>query len=232
VLSLLGRQALAEALGTAGLVCVVVGSGIAAERLSPGDVGLQLLENSTATVFGLLALILAFGAVSGAHVNPVVTLVEWARRQMPAGDALVYVLAQVLGGMAGALLANAMFERPVFETSTHVRAGAGLWLGEVTTTLGLLLVLHGTNASLPRATPFAVSGYIGAAYWFTSSTSFANPAVTVARALSDSFAGIAPASVPGFVLAQCAGAALAVPVLAALFPGWWRARTPEPGGAT
>lgn len=220
------RAALAELVGTGALVAVVVGSGIAAERLSPGEPGLQLLANAAATVLGLVALLLALGAVSGAHFNPLVTAVECARGRLPGRQGLALVLAQVAGGAGGAVLANAMFGRPFPEVSAHVRAGGGLWLGEGVATLGLLLVLHGTSASNPRATPFAVAAYVGAGYGFTSSTGFANPAVTLARSLSDSFAGIAPVSVPGFVLAQVAGAALALPLLAALLPGWWR--TPDP----
>jgi glycerol uptake facilitator-like aquaporin len=220
VLPRLARSALAEFLGTAGLVCAVVGSGIAAQRLSPNDVGLQLLENSIATAFALVALILAFGSVCGAHFNPIVTGVEWARRRLRGSDAAVLVAAQFAGGAVGSLLANAMFKRPILETSAHARTGAPLWLGEVIATVGLLLTIHGTIASSVKAVPFAVASYIGAAYWFTSSTSFANPAVTVARTLSDSFAGIAPSSVPGFVAAQILGAALAFLLIAALLPGW------------
>jgi glycerol uptake facilitator-like aquaporin len=217
VLPSLSRRAAAECLGTAGLVCAVVGSGIAAERLSPGDVGLQLLENSVATALALVALILAFGPVSGAHLNPVVTAVEWILRRVPTAAAVAYVTAQVTGGIAGAVLANAMFERPLLEASTHVRSGTALWLAEVVATVGLLLTIHGTAASSPRATPVAVASYVGAAYWFTSSTSFANPAVTVARAFSDSFAGIAPASVPAFVAAQVLGGAVALGLVTFLF---------------
>ena len=218
----LARRALAEGVGTAGLACVVIGSGIAAQRLSPGDVGLQLLENSLATTLGLAALILAFAAISGAHFNPLVTALEWLRRRLPGREAGAYVLAQVVGGVLGAGLANAMFERPFLEASTRVRTGPGVWLGEVVATVGLLTVLHGSAASNAKATPFAVAAYIGAAYWFTSSTSFANPAVTVGRAFSDSFAGIAPASVGPFVLAQAVGAAVAAALLVVLLPGWWR----------
>jgi glycerol uptake facilitator-like aquaporin len=217
VLPGLTRRAVAEAIGTAGLVCAVVGSGIAAERLSPHDVGLQLLENSIATAMALVALILTFGSVSGAHLNPAVTAVAWVRRTLPAKDAVVFVLAQVAGGILGAWAANAMFERPVFETAAHVRTGLPLWFGEVVATVGLLLTIHGTARSNPKAIPVAVGSYIGAAYWFTSSTSFANPAVTIARAFSDSFAGIAPSSVPAFVLAQAVGAAIACVAIARLF---------------
>ena len=218
----LGRKALAEFVGTAGLVAAVVGSGIAAERMSPNDVGLQLLENAVATTLALVALILTFGSVSGAHINPVVTAVAFARREMGGRAAAAYVVAQMAGGVAGAILANAMFARPLLDSATHVRTGAALWLGEVVATAGLLLVIHGTLASNAKAVPFAVGAYIGAAYWFTSSTSFANPAVTIARAGSDSFAGIAWASVPAFVAAQVVGAAAGFLLLAVLFPGWAR----------
>jgi arsenate reductase len=218
VLRGLSRQALAEFLGTAGLVCAVVGSGIAAQRLSPGDVGLQLLENSVATAFALIALILAFGSVSGAHLNPAVTLLAWLQRRMAWRPALVFVLAQVLGGLVGAILANLMFDLDAVTWSTTVRTGTGPWLGEVVATVGLLLTIHGTLATEPRAVPVAVGSYIGAAYWFTSSTSFANPAVTIARTVSDTFAGIAPASAPAFVLAQVVGVVVALGLVFLLFP--------------
>lgn len=224
VLPVLIRKAVSEFVGTAGLVCAVVGSGIAAQRLSPTDVGLQLLENSIATAFALLALILALGPISGAHFNPVVTLAEWARRRMRAREVGAFVVAQIVGAVVGALLANAMFDHPVLEIATKVRSGAGLWLAEVVATAGLFLAIHGTVATNPGAVPLAVASYIGAAYWFTSSTSFANPAVTIARALSDSFAGIAPSSVPGFVAAQLVGAIVGSLLLALLLPGWARTR--------
>ena len=223
----LTRKALAELAGTAGLVCAVVGSGIAAQRLSPGDVGLQLLENSIATALALAALILAFAGTSGAHFNPVVTAVDLARGRLPAREAGVYLLAQFAGGAGGAILANAMFGLAPVAMAARERTGTGLWLSEVVATFGLLVVIHGTLATRPRAIPLAVSAYVGAAYWFTASTAFANPAVTLARTLSDSFAGIAPASVPGFVLAQALGAGLAFAFLAALLPGGGRRR---PGG--
>jgi arsenate reductase len=216
---LLGRRALAEAVGTAGLLAAVVGSGIAATRLSPADVGLQLLENSIATALALFALITALGPVSGAHLNPIVTAMERLRGRLSTREAVAYAGAQFAGGAVGALLANAMFERPVFETATRVRSGPGLWLGEVVATAGLLVTIRGAEARGAKAIPAAVAAYVGAAYWFTSSTSFANPAVTTARALSDSFAGIAPASVPAFVLAQAIGGALGIALLAALRPG-------------
>lgn len=217
------RKAASELVGTAGLVCAVVGSGIAAQRLSPTDVGLQLLENSIATACALLALILALGPISGAHFNPVVTLAEWARRRMRAREVGAFVVAQIVGAVVGAMLANGMFDHPTLETATRVRSGMGLWLSEGIATAGLLLAIHGTLASNPGAVPLAVASYIGAAYWFTSSTSFANPAVTIARALSNSFAGIAPSSVPGFVLAQTVGAIVGFLLLALLLPGWARA---------
>jgi glycerol uptake facilitator-like aquaporin len=218
------RRALAEFLGTGLLVAIVVGSGIMAARLSPGDVGLQLLENSTATALGLTALILMLGPVSGAHLNPVVTLadlvlVRRSRTGVDAGTAAVYVAAQVVGGIAGAILANLMFGLSAATASSHVRTGGHLWLGEVVATAGLILLIF----SLVRtgrgalAAP-AVGAYIGAAYWFTSSTSFANPAVTVARAFTDTFAGIAPGSVAAFVGFQLVGAAVGVGLIAVLYP--------------
>jgi glycerol uptake facilitator-like aquaporin len=215
----LARKATAEALGTAFLVAVVVGSGIMAQRLSPHDVGLQLLENSIATGAGLVALILAFGPVSGAHFNPVVTLADRLLGGVDNLQAVVYVVAQIIGGCIGCMVANVMFSLAAVNISTHTRTGGGLWLGEVVATLGLLLVILGVVRS-DRAgyAPFAVGAYIAAAYWFTSSTSFANPAVTVARTLSDTFAGIAPSSVPAFVVAQILGALLAVGLALVLFP--------------
>jgi arsenate reductase len=215
----LGRRAVAEAVGTALLVLAVVGSGIAASRLSPGDTGLQLFENAMATAGALVAIILALGPVSGAHLNPVVTLADRLLGGLTTGDAGVYCAAQILGGAVGAVVANVMFSLPALELSTHVRSSGGLWLSEVVATFGLLLVIFGVVRS-GRATvaPFAVAAYIGGAYFFTSSSSFANPAVTVARALSDTFAGIAPGSVPGFVLAQLLGAALAVALVRLLYP--------------
>ena len=212
------RRAVAELVGTAFLVVAVVGSGIAATRLSPDDVGLQLLENSLVTGAALVALILALQPVS-ASFNPVVTLVERALgRDRPARGGRVLVAAQVVGGVLGAVLANLMFDLDAVTLSTHERSGAGLWLGEVVATLGLVLVVFGSlRAGAADTVAFAVGGYITAAYWFTSSTSFANPAVTVARMLSDTFAGIAPASVPVFVLMQLVGGALALGLVRVLF---------------
>jgi glycerol uptake facilitator-like aquaporin len=215
----LGARALAEGVGTGLLVAVVVGSGIAAQQLSGHDVGLQLLESSTATVLALAALILTFGAVSGAHFNPVVTLAERLRGAIDSRSTVAYIGAQVVGGCAGTILANLMYELPAVELSTHDRATVAHGLAEVVATFGLLLVIFGVvHAGRATAVPIAVAGYIGAAYWFTSSTSFANPAVTIARTLSDTFAGIRPASAPLFIGAQLVGAALAVGVARLLFP--------------
>lgn len=215
----LGARTLAEGLGTGLLVAVVVGSGIAAERLSPDDIGLQLLENSTATVLALAALILTFGAVSGAHFNPAVTLAEVLRGKIEQRVAAAYVLVQVAGGCAGAIVANLMYELPAINLSTHDRITSATFLAEVVATFGLLTVIFGVvRYGQPGAVPIAVAGYVGAAYWFTSSTSFANPAVTIARTLSDTFAGIRPASAPGFIAAQLLGAALATAVARILFP--------------
>jgi arsenate reductase len=205
--------------GTGFLVAVVVGSGIFAQRLSPDDVGLQLLENSIATGAGLVALILAFGSVSGAHFNPVVSLVDRLLGGLSTRETLVYVPAQVAGGCAGAVVANLMFELPAVNVSDQVRSSGGLWLGEVVATFGLVLVILGVVRSGRRsAVAYAVGGYIAAAYWFTSSTSFANPAVTVARTLSDTFAGIAPSSVPAFVVAQLIGGLAALALAVFLHP--------------
>jgi glycerol uptake facilitator-like aquaporin len=215
----LRRQALAEFVGTAFLVAVVVGSGIAAQRLSPDDVGLQLLENAVATAAGLVAIILAVGPVSGAHLNPVVSLADRLFGGLGTRALGVYVAAQVAGACGGCMLANLMFDRAAIDWSTKSRSSAALWLGEVVATLGLLLVVFGVVRSGRAAVaPFAVGAYIGAAYWFTSSTSFANPAVTIGRTLSNTFAGIAPSSMPAFVAAQVVGGLLAVALVRALYP--------------
>jgi len=220
----LPRRLLAEFVGTALLVAVVVGSGIAAAQLSPDDVGLQLLENSTATVFGLAVLILLFGPVSGAHFNPVVTAADWllgrrAGTGITAHHLAAYLAAQVAGGISGAWLANLMFDRRVFEIATKDRITIGHLVGEVVATAGLIALIFALartgRAALSAA---AVGAYIGAAYWFTSSTSFANPAIAVGRIFSNTFAGIAPASVPGFVGAELLGGAVAVVALLALYP--------------
>jgi len=220
----LGRRLIAELVGTALLVTVVVGSGIAAQRLSPNDIGLQLLENSLTTVFGLGVLILMFGPVSGAHFNPVVSGIDWllgrrAGTGLSARDVAAYTVAQIVGAVIGSMLANAMFELAVLQISTKSRAHSGLWIGEVVATLGLIALIF-TLARTGRAglSAAAVGAYIGAAYWFTSSTSFANPAVTIGRAFSDTFAGIAPASVPGFIVAQLIGAGLGAGLVLVLYP--------------
>ena len=215
----LARRALAEFCGTAFLVAVVVGSGIAAEQLSPDDVGLQLLENAAATAGGLVALILAFGPVSGAHFNPVVSIADAFFGGLDRRDLLAYIAAQVVGAIGGSVIANLMFELDAVSWSTHERSAGGLWLGEVVATIGLLMVIFGVvRSGRATAAPFAVGAYIGCAYFFTSSTSFANPAVTVGRAFTDTFAGIEPASVPAFTAFQLLGAALAVALVRALYP--------------
>jgi arsenate reductase len=219
VTATLGRRLTAEATGTAFLVAVVVGSGIFAQRLSPDDVGLQLLQNSTATAGGLVALILAFGSVSGAHFNPVVSLADRAFGGLSTRDLLAYIPAQILGACAGAMVANVMFGLDAVNLSTQERTGSDLWLGEVVASLGLVMVILGVVRSGRGSTaPFAVAGYIAAAYWFTSSTSFANPAVTIGRTLSDTFAGIDPTSVPAFIVAEVAGALGAIALAWYLFP--------------
>jgi len=215
----LARRAVAEAVGTALLVLAVIGSGIAAARLSPGDVGLQLLENALATAGALVAIILALGPVSGAHINPVVTLADAVFGGLTTAEAGVYVLAQVVGGAVGAIVANVMFSLAAFELSTRARSSGGLWVGEVVATFGLLLVILGVvRSKRDSVVPFAVAAYIGSAYFFTSSTSFANPAVTLARTLSNTFAGIDPRSVPAFLVAQLIGAAMAVGLVRLLYP--------------
>jgi len=219
------RRLLAEFVGTASLVTAVVGSGIMAAALSPHDIGLQLLENSLATAFALGTLILTFGPISGAHFNPVVSAADWflGRR---TGTGLTgrqlggYTAAQIAGAIAGAILANLMYGLAAVDFSSKQRGAAHLWLGEVVATSGLILLIFALAWSgRAAAAPAAVGAYIGAAYWFTSSTSFANPAVTIGRAFTDTFAGIAPASVPGFIAAQLIGLALGVALLLALYPG-------------
>ncbi len=213
------RQALAEFLGSAGLVTVVLGSGIAAQRLSPDDVGLQLLENALVTGAGLVALILAFGPVSGGHFNPVVTLADRFFGGVRNRQVAAYLPAQLVGGAVGAVLANLMFDLPAVSVSTTDRSGAGLWLSEALATFGLVvLIVALVRAGRAALAPFAVGAYITAAYWWSSSTSFANPMIDVARTLSDTFAGIAPSSVPMFVLAQLVGGAAGVAVVALLHP--------------
>jgi glycerol uptake facilitator-like aquaporin len=215
----LRRRCVAEFVGTALLLATVVGSGIAAQRLSPNDVGLELLENALATGAGMVAIILAIGPVSGAHLNPVVSLADAVLGGLPWRSVPGYIVAQVVGGVTGAILANLMFSAPAVSMATHVRTGSGLWLAEVVATVGLLLTMFGVvRSGRADLAPFAVGAYITAAYWFTSSTSFANPAVTIGRMFSDSFAGIAPQSSPQFIASQALGAALAVALIAYLFP--------------
>jgi glycerol uptake facilitator-like aquaporin len=210
----LSRRLIAEGVGTALLLATIVGSGIMGERLAGGNVALALLANSLATGAGLVALILAFGPVSGAHFNSVVTLAMAVRREFPWRDVAPYAAVQVAGGLLGVWVTHYMFGLPVFMTSGHARTGGPQWAGEVVATLGLLCVVLGCA----KAQPFAVGAYIMAAYWFTSSTSFANPAVTVARAFTDTFAGIRPADVPGFVVAQAAGGCLALSIFGRRVP--------------
>jgi arsenate reductase len=215
----LARQALAEFLGSAGLVAVVIGSGIAAQRLSPDDTGLQLLENALATGAGLVALILAFGPVSGGHFNPVITLADRFFGGLTNRQVAVYLPAQVIGGVVGAGVANLMFDLPAVSISSTDRTGAGLWLSEAVATFGLVVLVFAlVRAGSTAMAPFAVGAYITAAYFWSSSTSFANPMIDLARTLSDTFAGIAPASVPMFLLAQLVGGALAVVVVSVLYP--------------
>lgn len=221
----LWRRLLAEFCGTALLVTAVVGSGVMATELSPDDVGLQLLQNSIATALALGALILTFGPVSGAHFNPVVSAADWflgrrAGTGLTAGQLGGYLLAQTVGAIAGSILANLMFALPAVDFSSKERAAGHLWLGEVVATAGLVLLIFAlARSGRSAAAPAAVGAYIGAAYWFTSSTSFANPAVTIGRAFTDTFAGIAPSSVPGFVAAQLAGLVIGAGLLLALYPG-------------
>jgi glycerol uptake facilitator-like aquaporin len=217
------RRLFAEFLGTGLLVTVVVGSGIAAQQLSPDDVGMQLLENSTATAFGLAVLILMLGPVSGAHFNPVVSAADWllgrrARTGLTASEVGAYTLAQCAGGICGALLANVMFDVPT-QLSTKHRVGGGHLIGEIVATAGLVALIFAlarTRRGLLAAP--AVGAYIGAAYWFTSSTSFANPAVTIGRMFSNTFAGIAPSSVPPFIGMQLIGAAVGCVIVLILYP--------------
>jgi glycerol uptake facilitator-like aquaporin len=218
------RRLIAEFTGTALLVTVVVGSGIAAQQLSPDDDGVQLLENSTATAFGLAVLILLFGPVSGAHFNPVVSAADWilgrrAGTGIPAGDVVFYAVAQIIGGIAGASLANVMFDRRVFEIATKDRTTVGHLVGEVVATAGLIALIFALARSGRAAvSAAAVGANIGAADWFTTSTTIANPPVTVGRIFSDTFAGIAPASAPGFIAAQVVGALLGLVLVITLYP--------------
>jgi glycerol uptake facilitator-like aquaporin len=205
----LPRRVAAEFVSTAMLVAVVIGSGFMGEALSGGNVAIALLANTLATGAGLVTLILTFGPVSGAHMNPVITIADASHGGTAWREVPPYVVAQIVGGLLGTACAHLMFGKPVFFASQHVRAGGAQLFSEFVATFGLLSVIWGTSRSRPASTPFAVAAYITAAYWFTSSTSFANPAVTIARAASDTFAGIRPADVPGFIGAQAVGAAAA-----------------------
>jgi glycerol uptake facilitator-like aquaporin len=215
----LWRRLLAELLGSAFLAVVVVGSGMAAQRLSPGNTGLELLENAAATAGGLFAVILMFGPVSGGHFNPVVSFADAAFGGLSWRDATAYLPAQVAGCTGGAVVANLMFSGPAVSISAKHRGSAAHFLSEVVATAGLLLVIFAlARSGRSRAAPAAVGAYIGAAYFFTSSTSFANPAITIGRTLSATFAGIAPASAPAFIAAQLVGGALAVALVRVLYP--------------
>lgn len=228
----LGRRAAAECVGTGALVAVVVGSGIQAAGLTQ-DAGVRLLANALATVFGLGVLVALLGPVSGAHFNPAVTLAAWwtGRPGLPPREVAAYVAAQVTGAVGGAVLADAMFGQPLVRWSGHDRSAGHLWLGEVVATAGLVLLVVGLGRTgRQRTAPVAVAAYVGAAYWFTSSTGFANPAVTVGRAFSDSFAGIAPGSVPAFVAAQLAGAVAGLALASALFGRPTPRPAPVPAG--
>lgn len=198
------RQAAAELLGTAALLAVVVGSGIMGERLAGGNAAIALLANALATGCGLYVLITILGPVSGAHFNPAVTLVAWLGGELPAAGGLAYIALQIVGAIGGVLLAHAMFDLPLLQVGTQVRTGAGQWLSEFVATLGLLATIRGFTRHAPTQVAAGVAAYITAAYWFTASTSFANPAVTVARSLTTTFAGITPSDAPGFIAAQLA----------------------------
>lgn len=215
----LSRRLLAEFLGSAFLAALVIGSGIAAAKLSPTDTGLALLENAAATAAGLFAIILMFGPISGGHFNPVVSLVDAHFGGITLRDALAYIPAQIAGCISGAVLANGMFALGAISVSeTHRASGAHL-LAEAVATIGLLMVIFSlARTGRGRSAPAAVGAYIGAAYWFTSSTSFANPAITIGRGFSDTFAGIAPASMPGYIAAQLVGAVLAIGLIQTLYP--------------
>ncbi len=215
----LPRRLVAEGLGTAFLLAIVVGSGIMGDRLSGGNVAIALLANALATGAGLAVLILIFGPLSGAHFNPAVTLAFLLRREISVADSLAYVVVQVLAAALGVMVAHVMFAEPVIQASTTLRSGGAQWTAEVVATFGLVATILGCLRARPEAVPYAVGLYITAAYWSTASTSFANPAVTIGRTLTDTFSGIAPGDAPAFILAQIVGAALATWVF-----GWLRAK--------
>jgi glycerol uptake facilitator-like aquaporin len=213
------RRLVCEGVGTAFLLAAVVGSGIMAQKLSGGNVALALLGNTLATGAILVVMILVFGPLSGAHFNPAVSIAFGLRRELPWPNAAAYIVVQIIGALIGVWTAHLMFELPVWQVSVNVRTGAGQWLAEFVATFGLLITILGCVARTPAAVPYAVGLYITSAYWFTASTSFANPAVTIARSISDTFAGIAPSDAPEFILAQLAGMLLAV-----MLSRWlWRA---------
>jgi len=212
------RRLVGEGLGTAFLLATVVGSGIMAQRLSGGNAALALLGNTLPTGAILTVLILTFGPLSGAHFNPAVSIAFALRRELPWPEAAAYVAVQIVGGIAGVWIAHAMFELPVWQVSAHMRTGTGQWLAEFVATFGLLLTILGCVARTPAAVPYAVGLYITAAYWFTASTSFANPAVTIARSISDTFAGIDPSAAPAFITAQLFGMIAAVGLARWLWP--------------
>lgn len=214
----LPRRVVCEALGTAFLLAAVVGSGVMAQKLSAGNGALALLGNTLPTGAILVVMILVFGPLSGAHFNPAVSIAFALRRELSLTDCVAYALAQIVGGIIGVWIAHLMFELPIWQVSLHVRFGPGQWLAEVAATFGLLLTIMGCVARSPTAVPYAVGLYIMSAYWFTASTSFANPAVTIARSMSDTLAGIAPFDAPAFILAQLAGMLMAV----ALCQWLWR----------
>ena len=210
------RRLLAEGLGSLLLAATVIGSGIMAERLANGNLAVALIANTGATVAVLAALIALLGPVSGAHLNPAVSLVQALRKVLTWREAGGYVLIQIVGCCLGAVLAHAMFDLPLIQASLHARTGLPQWLGEVVATFGLLMIILGVRRS--EDAPWMVAAWIGAAYWFTSSTSFANPAITIARSLSNTFAGISPSHVPGFIAAQLLGALAAIPIARLLQP--------------